>query len=401
MRIKQIIRRFLPWSRIKLIAINAGRIIGFFVPQRNQSAIFFFFPFYQVGGAERIHADIVGCVAEQKPWVFFTNRSKDDKFKYLFEGHARLFEVSFLTTGSIAYYFWIGALTAFINRHHNALVFGCNNVLFYHLLPHLKRKVRRLDLLHAFGGGIEGVSLPFVDEIDTRVIYSSKVYAELKEQYAAAAREVDPKIIDRVLFINNQVAVPDEFPVKPEGARLKVLYVGRGAEEKRIHLVGRAATECRRAGIPTEFSFIGDVDDFIEPMDRDACILRGEIADTSVLNKFYDEADVLLMTSSREGVPMVIMEAMAHGAVPVSTNVGGIPDHVKHGVNGLLITANDEAEIVSALVGYIAQLCEDRLSLQKMSHNAFDYARENFTLSNFCSAYRRLLLGESVEKQLK
>lgn len=391
------VRRFLPWSRIKRIAINAGRIIGFFVPWRNQSAIFFFFPFYQVGGAERIHADIVGCVKDRKPWVFFTNQSKDDKFKHLFEGRARLFDISFLTTGSITYYFCIGALAAFINRHHNAVVFGCNNVLFYHLLPHLKKDVRRIDLLHAFGGGIEGVSLPFVNEIDARVIYSSKVYAELKEQYAASAGKVDPKMIDRVLFINNQVAVPDEFPVKSETARLKVLYVGRGAEEKRVHLAGRAAAECRKSGIPAEFGFIGDVDDFIEASDRDACILRGEIADTSVLNKFYDEADVVVMTSSREGVPMVIMEAMAHGAVTVSTNVGGIPDHVKHGVNGLLITASDEAEIVSTLVGYIAQLCEDRSSLKKMSHNAFDYARANFTLSKFCFAYRRLLLGERNE----
>jgi glycosyltransferase involved in cell wall biosynthesis len=384
-------------GRIVNILTRVGEAVGRVWPWKNKSKLFFFFPFYQVGGAEKIHADIVGCVADRRPYLFFTNQPKNRKFKSLFEKHGRVFDISSLVSHRYAYYICLGALTAFINRHDGAVVFGCNSFYFYHLLPHLRTDVRRLDLLHAFGGDIEHVSLPYVHEIDTRVVYSSRAFSDLKAQYAAHA--VEPALLDRVRFIDNQVAVPDHYSEKPDNGRLKVMYVGRGAEEKRVHLIGRAAAECRLEGIPAEFIFVGDVAGAIGAEHHESCSFKGEIAEFKELERLYNEAHVLVLTSSREGFPVVIMEAMAHGVVSVSTDVGGISDHVRDGINGLLIGSLDEDEIVAALVARVRQLASDRTALKEMSGRAYEYARQHFTLQRFCAAYRQLILAEEQPTQ--
>ncbi|HEV2915721.1 MAG TPA: glycosyltransferase family 4 protein [Pyrinomonadaceae bacterium] len=387
----------LPWRRARAFVLFAGRAAGRCLPLRNSSGLFFFFPFYQVGGAEKIHADIVACVADHhRPWIFFTNPSKDAKFKPLFEKSARLFDISFLTPGSLRYYGYVAALASFINRHERAVVFGCNTVLFYDLIPRLKADVRRIDLLHAFGGGIEHVSLAAVSEIDTRVVYSSRAFNELKEQYRAARLDTNA-LLNRIAFIDNQVPVPDNYTEKGQHKRLQLLYVGRGSAEKRVHLIGRAAARLRRAGAAADFILVGDVRAAIEAEHQSSCIFKGEIADPLELNELYAEADALLLTSSREGFPMAIMEAMAHAVVPISTDVGGIPDHVKHNVNGILIENGEEEQIVEALCEAVNAIERDRALLKEMSREAYRYARQHFAPERFCAAYRQLLLQEKPQ----
>ncbi|HYY55968.1 MAG TPA: glycosyltransferase family 4 protein, partial [Pyrinomonadaceae bacterium] len=346
----------------------------------------------QVGGAEKVHADIVACVAERRPWVFFTNQSKDTKFKPLFEKHARLFDISFLTLGSLRYYGYVGALASLINRHEGAVVFGSNTVFFYHLISHLRKDVRRIDLLHNFGGGIEQVSLPFAPEIDTRVICIGRTLSDLETQYAAGG--VEPRLLDRVELIRLQVSVPDAYTEKQRGQALRVLYVGRAAREKRVHLVCEAARRCRQMKIRAEFTLVGVTESEMDERFSDSCIFKGEIADPEALYEIYDRADVLVLTSVYEGASLVVMEAMAHGAVPLSTDVGGISDHVKHNINGILIENGEEEQIVDALCEAVYRLERDRSLLEEMSREAYLYARQHFAPQRFCAAYCQLLLRE-------
>jgi len=121
--------------------------------------------------------------------------------------------------------------------------------------------------------------------------------------------------------------------------------------------------------------------------------VQGEITDPFLLAKMYREADLLVITSEREGFPLVIMEAMAQGVVPVSTDVGGISRHVRHGDNGMLIENGPEERIVAELVRSIELLSSDRELLKKLSHNAFEYARATFDTETFCNTYRKLLVN--------
>lgn len=366
-----------------------GKALGRMLPLRNRSAIFFFFPFYHVGGAEKVHAEIVRCFDEEKPWVFFTKKSANNGFLPAFGARARLFDVWFLL--KYGYPFSVGVMAGFIGRHRDAVVFGSNSLFFSLLLEHLDRSVRAVDLVHAFGGGSEIFTLPQAGRLQARVAINRKTIADLREQYARHG--LPEELNDRVVLIENCVEVPPEYPGKERRPGLKALYVGRGSEEKRVHLVGRVAARCRETGIAVEVTVVGDARHAVGEAERACCTFLGEISDPRELARLYDEADVLLLTSSREGFPMVIMEGMAHGVVPVSTPVGGIPVHVSSGGNGWLVDDGlGEDEIVAQMCRILARMSDERDLLSRMSRAAYDYARTNFHGERFSASYQTLLL---------
>ncbi|WP_173202125.1 glycosyltransferase family 4 protein [Geobacter sp. SVR] len=183
--------------------------------------------------------------------------------------------------------------------------------------------------------------------------------------------------------------VPEIYPRKNRTGRLKVLYVGRGSEEKRVHLAGKAAAVCARQEMPVDFVFVGNVEHAIAREDRHWCRFMGELANPSEMAALYASADVLVLTSSREGFPMAVMEAMAHGMVPVVTPVGGIPDHVRNGENGILLS-HDESQLPAEIAARLSELCASPDLLDLISRNAYDYAASSFSRSRFCGAYREL-----------
>jgi glycosyltransferase involved in cell wall biosynthesis len=75
--------------------------------------------------------------------------------------------------------------------------------------------------------------------------------------------------------------------------------------------------------------------------------------------------DLLALPSLNEGMGRVLVEAMAVGLPIVATRVGGIPDLVKHGENGLLVPPAD----AGALGGAITELLIDKAGRERMGEN--------------------------------
>lgn len=63
-------------------------------------------------------------------------------------------------------------------------------------------------------------------------------------------------------------------------------------------------------------------------------------------------ADVFILPSHYEGLPIAILEAMSYGCAIISTPVGGIPEVVTQDVNGVLLTPGNSEEIASAIMKY-------------------------------------------------
>ena len=78
----------------------------------------------------------------------------------------------------------------------------------------------------------------------------------------------------------------------------------------------------------------------------DAVLFAGSRDDVAQLLPAFD---VFALSSLHEGLPIALLEAMASGVAPVATAVGGVPEVIRHRVDGLLVAPGDAPALVSAL----------------------------------------------------
>lgn len=84
--------------------------------------------------------------------------------------------------------------------------------------------------------------------------------------------------------------------------------------------------------------------------------------------------DVYILPSYNEGLPIAILEAMAYSHPVISTPVGGIPEIIKSGENGILVKPGDTKAIADAIKFYI----ENRDAIRKQGNNAFKVVQDFF-----------------------
>ena len=89
------------------------------------------------------------------------------------------------------------------------------------------------------------------------------------------------------------------------------------------------------------------------------------------------EADIYILPSYQEGLPISILEAMSAGLPIISTPVGGIPDAVTDGENGYLIEPGDS----EALASKILFLSENHNVWEKLSLQSKEIAKQKFHMS--------------------
>jgi glycosyltransferase involved in cell wall biosynthesis len=101
-------------------------------------------------------------------------------------------------------------------------------------------------------------------------------------------------------------------------------------------------------------------------------------------------ADIVVLASHQEGLPVVLMEAMSVGAAIVATSVGGVPQVIADHVNGLLVAPGRAADLADALerVGQDPELRHRLGARAKADSSAFDVARASGEIEQI---YRRVL----------
>lgn len=101
-------------------------------------------------------------------------------------------------------------------------------------------------------------------------------------------------------------------------------------------------------------------------------------------------ADVFVLPSHQEGLPVVLMEAMSMGLAIVATSVGGVPQVITDGTNGLLVPPGDAGALARAIESVAVDLDLRRLlgRRAKQDSAAFDAARASGEIEQ---VYRRVL----------
>ena len=149
----------------------------------------------------------------------------------------------------------------------------------------------------------------------------------------------------------------------------RLLSVGRLAPAKGQLLMVQACARLKAQGASFQLTVVGDGPDRQRLQDavaRDGlgdCVRFTGALNTAEVHQQLQQADAFVLPSLAEGIPVVLMEAMASGVPCVTTPVNGIPELVHHQVNGLLATPGD----VEALTVQLSRMVSDAELRRRLS----------------------------------
>ena len=106
----------------------------------------------------------------------------------------------------------------------------------------------------------------------------------------------------------------------------------------------------------------------------------------SEISGYMDESDLFVLPSYSEGMPLVVLEAMASGIPVIASRVGGVPEVIRDGFNGFLVEPKDS----EALAKRIEEVLSDRDLLRKVSINAAATIRQGFSVEKAAEKISRL-----------
>jgi len=185
---------------------------------------------------------------------------------------------------------------------------------------------------------------------------------------------------------------PPAQPRRHDGP-LRILDVGRLVPEKGAPVLLDAVTQLAGRGVDVELRLVGGGE--LEPDLRtqianrgleDRVALVGPVGQDEILAQ-YHWADVFCLPSFAEGLPVVLMEAMATGQPVVTTPINGIPELVKDGENGYLV-APGRADL---LADSLATLAADPELRARLGQQARSDVIAGFALDICARAQQRFL----------
>ena len=235
--------------------------------------------------------------------------------------------------------------------------------------------------------------------VDAIVANSSAVAVFCSEQ------EIQP--LDRYEVIYNAVA-PEEESETTIDARVDMTVphtvplvgmVANCAPEKDRELFVAMAERIRAKWPDAHFALIGD-GPRREAIQR--LVVHRGLADAfrflgskPQLRAYYEAMDVFVLTSKTEGMPNVVLEAMAYARPVIAAAVGGIPEVVSDRVTGLLIPSRNPDAFAAAVL----ELFDRPDERERIGRQSAVYVRERFSPQAMVDAYRSLYLRLLAQKR--
>lgn len=385
-KFKQIVKLIIGYFHLIILNRKLDKVL-------NEVEIIFFFPFYHTGGAEKVHASIVQALQPKKSVVIFTKASATSNMLPLFVKYAKFLELNPILNkrNEVLHDFLTKSIARKINKSKTVkTIFSSNADYFYKILPNIDSHIKKIDLFHAFSVNDyrEKIIVESAQYISTRVVINQFAKSMLLNYYS------ETKAINfskNIQIISNGVELLEK-KIDFVKTTIRIGFIGRWSEEKRPELFLKAAKILKKKYPEVNFFIAGSgTNPNRLQIEAHQVELLGDISDLNLMNELYLSTSVLVLTSVYEGFPMVFMEGMAFGCVPVSTNVGGISDHICNGSTGFLIDSTNEDEIVTDLVTYLVQLIENPKLMQELGENCKNYAHCHFSINQFKNAYKILL----------
>jgi glycosyltransferase involved in cell wall biosynthesis len=192
--------------------------------------------------------------------------------------------------------------------------------------------------------------------------------------------EVIPHGVDTAVFHRMEHAAHD---LGLATDRSHLLYVGRLSSEKNVSLLIRAIAELDKDNLASMFQLhiVGS-----GPKEQELRTLVAEFGletrtvfhgrlPLEELPRWYSAADAVVLPSVSEGLPRVMLEAMACGTPFIGTRISGVVDHIRDGENGFVVAPND----VHALAVRLNLVREQPIHVRQVGRNGQDYVDRELT----------------------
>lgn len=189
---------------------------------------------------------------------------------------------------------------------------------------------------------------------------------------------------------------------RKRGAQLEVLFLG-GSDSRRKGLpeLLQAIPTVARRFPEVQFRLIAVPPDLVEaglPKEHlDRCVIEGWVSGRDKVDRLAG-ADLFVLPTHGEGMPIAILEAMAAGLAIVATDVAGIPDMVRNEQEGLLIPEGDVAALAEAMARLLASPTLRHTLGRRAAKRASDDYDMSRCIENWGRLYR-LLLEESSPRR--
>lgn len=218
----------------------------------------------------------------------------------------------------------------------------------------------------------------FVFKKVDKIIVPSRFLKDILVSYYC----INPK---RVRVIYNSIDITEYSEGLPEKSQIKgnpkIVTIGRLVSHKRVDGILRTVEKIAKLYLDMHLLIVGDgpekeklkmLSEEIGLEDKVTFLGRLNHEDTIALLR---EADIFVLNSVYEGLPHVVIEAMACRTPVIATNIRGTNEVVKDGETGLLVSPNKNEELKEKII----QLLRDEGLRKKLVENAYKSVKEKFT----------------------
>jgi glycosyltransferase involved in cell wall biosynthesis len=277
-------------------------------------------------------------------------------------------------------------------------VISCLGPASYEILRYVPKSVTRLGMIQSDFPENYPPFAPYIESLDGIVGVSRQIEANLRAH----------PILKRVpaFYLPYGVPMPQNgIPRRREHSEvINILYLGRLCRpQKRVHLFPRILHGLKEAGLSFQWTIGGDgperawLEKELLPAPANALIkFTGPVPYRDV-PQLLASHDVFLLPSDAEGLPLSLLEAMAHGVVPVVSDLASGVSEVVDQRSGIVINPAD----IDGYAAGIVRLAQDRSALAAMSENAAARVRDIYSAAAMTDRWLNLLnqLAKTDKKQ--
>lgn len=165
---------------------------------------------------------------------------------------------------------------------------------------------------------------------------------------------------EQVIVLPNAVRIPAQIPQHVDSNQVFFLFLGRiGQRKGAFDLINAFASLPAQEKSKAKLTMAGDGDvekarSLIQTLNLVDHITILDWVDKEKRDELLAKADVFVLPSYNEGLPMALLEAMSWGLAVITTKVGGIPEVVTQNQNGLLLNPGDIQQLSEAMQSLIA-----------------------------------------------